>query len=393
MISLTNTPYSQTEKVLKCVTGVVEHYGFLPVEKVLPDYPVHLRRRVPAISRMNHFSPFDAELARVMYSYTEHMQEDEPAEPVLLYHRSLPTQKSDRIFFGLHVIGSPQSIGEALLIKAALTILDELGMTERCVHINSIGDRDSSNRFTKELTNYLRKNINDLPGYCRESMKKDVVHAYSQLADRSHALCGNAPCTVEFLTEQSRQHFKEVLEYLDRTEIPYELAPTLVGNKDYYSKTLFEIRSQSPKDIEPTVYCRGGRYDEMAKNFFKKDIPAVSLILECEKKGHLLKYPTAKKTTKQKPKLYFIQLGGEAQVRSLAIMETLRKAHIPVHQSLGHSRLSAQLELANNLSIPYSIIMGHKEALEETVIVRNMDTRSQDIVRVAILPEYLKGIL
>jgi histidyl-tRNA synthetase len=74
-------------------------------------------------------------------------------------------------------------------------------------------------------------------------------------------------------------------------------------------------------------------------------------------------------------------------------MESLRKAHIPVYQSLGHAQLSSQLEIANQLAIPYSIIMGHKEALEDVVIVRNMDTRAQDIVRIEDLPEYLKTIL
>jgi histidyl-tRNA synthetase len=386
------TAYSQTEKAFKSINGIAEHYGFLPIEKVLPNYPFHVNRRVPALSAINHFSPFDAEIARIMYSYSEHPHE-EPAPPALFYHRTLPTQKCDRIFFGLHVIGSPQSIGEALLMKTALTALDELGINERCIHINSLGDRDSANRFTKELTNYLRKNINDLPGYCRQSMKKDAMHAFSQLVDRGHTLCNSAPCTVEFLTEHSRQHFKEVLEYLDRTETPYELAPTLIGNKDYFSKTLFEIRSSTPTEGETILYARGGRYDDMGKRFFKKDIPAVSLILEYEKKGRLLKYATTQRPSKRKPKLYFIQLGNEAQVRSLEIMETLRKAHVPVHQSLGHAQLSAQLELANELAIPYAIIMGHKEALDGTVIVRNMDTRSQDILQIARLPEYLKKIL
>ena len=95
---------------------------------------------------------------------------------------------------------------------------------------------------------------------------------------------------------------------------------------------------------------------------------------------------------KRKPKFYFIRLGFEARLRSLIIVEMLRQAHIPVYQSLGKEQLADQMELAEQLDIPYSIIMGHKEALEKSVIVRNMDNRSQSIIPINELTQYLKTL-
>jgi histidyl-tRNA synthetase len=73
-------------------------------------------------------------------------------------------------------------------------------------------------------------------------------------------------------------------------------------------------------------------------------------------------------------------------------METLRKNRIPVHQSISKDSLGAQLALAEKMEIPYCIIFGQKEAMDNTVIVRNMETRSQDTVKIDALSDYIKHL-
>ena len=94
----------------------------------------------------------------------------------------------------------------------------------------------------------------------------------------------------------------------------------------------------------------------------------------------------------KKPKIYFIQLGFEAKLKSLSVIELLRKAKIPIAQSLNKDSLATQLSTAERLNVPYTIIFGQKEAMEGTVIVRNMENRSQDTISIEKLPEYLKKI-
>ena len=94
----------------------------------------------------------------------------------------------------------------------------------------------------------------------------------------------------------------------------------------------------------------------------------------------------------KKPKVYFIQIGFEAKLKSLPIIETLRKARIPIMQSLSKDSLSAQLAIAERIGIPYVIIFGQKEAMDGTMIVRNMENHSQETVKLAKLSEYLKHI-
>ena len=92
----------------------------------------------------------------------------------------------------------------------------------------------------------------------------------------------------------------------------------------------------------------------------------------------------------KKPKACLIQLGFEAKLKSLSVVETLRKAKVPLVHSLSKDKLSVQLAIADELGVPYALIIGKKEANEGTVIVRNMQNRSQNTIEIEKLGEYLK---
>jgi len=94
----------------------------------------------------------------------------------------------------------------------------------------------------------------------------------------------------------------------------------------------------------------------------------------------------------KKPKVYFIQLGNEAKLKSFGIIEVLRKARVPIAQSLSKDGLAQQLAIAERSGAPYTIIFGQKEAMDDTVIARNMETRSQETVKLADLPDFVKHL-
>ncbi len=388
MISTADTPRKTTDKAIKSATSIAEYYGFLPIDTIMPDY--NTKKRSKLTQHTTYQNSFDNNLASIIRSYIEHGH-TRLSEPTLLYNINTNPKNLNKIKFELHILGTQSSIAEATIIKTALSILEDLGISNHRVYVNSIGDKDSTTRFTKEITDYLRKNMNDMPSCSRQLMKKDVFIAYDQLLKTQHDLCSSAPNTIDFLTEASRSHLQEVLEYLEITKVDYELDPSIIGNNDCYSNTLFEIRSVlKDKEEQFIVLARGGRYDELSMRAFRKHVPATSIVFEYEKNGKILK--ASKVTKSKKPKFYFVQLGTEARIRSFTVIEMLRKAKLPIYQSLGRDQLSAQLELADELAIPYCIIMGHKEALEGNVIVRKIDTRAQNIVPLDELEGHLKAI-
>ncbi|MCC2631042.1 MAG: histidyl-tRNA synthetase, histidyl-tRNA synthetase, partial [Candidatus Paceibacter sp.] len=118
-----------------------------------------------------------------------------------------------------------------------------------------------------------------------------------------------------------------------------------------------------------------------------KDIQGMSatILIQREEKSKALKV--------RKPQLYFIQMGQEAKLKSLRVIEVLRQSNIPVYHSLTKDKLTAQLMSAENLKVPYILIMGQKESLENTIVIREMSNRSQETIRVDNICEYLKRIM
>jgi histidyl-tRNA synthetase len=135
----------------------------------------------------------------------------------------------------------------------------------------------------------------------------------------------------------------------------------------------------------------GGRYDGLANSLgSKKDVPSVGASIGVDRVLSCKEYQFLTPKILKKPKVYFIQLGYEAKLKSLSVIEILRKTKVATAHALNKDKLSAQLGMAEKLKIPYAIILGQKEALDGTVIVRNMGTRSQDTVKIEQLPEYIK---
>ncbi len=151
-------------------------------------------------------------------------------------------------------------------------------------------------------------------------------------------------------------------------------------------ETVFEIHDGAGKTLGT-----GMRYDALSKRIgLKKEVPAVGMQLVFQAKEQ----PKVRKTAHvvRKPKFYFIQLGFDAKLKSLKVIEMLRQAKVPLFQSLSKDKLIGQMTVAENLKIPYTIIMGQKEAMENTVIVRNMTTRSQETIRIDELPGNLDKV-
>ncbi|MDO8590395.1 MAG: His/Gly/Thr/Pro-type tRNA ligase C-terminal domain-containing protein, partial [bacterium] len=226
----------------------------------------------------------------------------------------------------------------------------------------------------------------NLPAHCRQLLKKDIFELLSCKNEKCRIIKNGAPKSMNFLSEESRQHFKEVLEYLEFLDIPYEIDHFLVANRTFSHQTLFEIHN--PESLE---LCRplalGARYANIGKKIgLKRDVPGIGVRLTFKERN------LQKNLKVLKPKIYFIQLGFEAKLKSLKIIEILRQAKIPVHQAISRDKLASQLSMAENMKIPYTVIMGQKEALEGTVIVRNMLNRSQESIAVEGLCKYLKKL-
>lgn len=323
-------------------------------------------------------------------------------QPVMMYrfgprYQNKKDGEHEIFTFDMEIVGSSKSIMDALLIRLAVLAIEELGGKHIFVHINSLGDKASRQHYIKELTNYYRKHINNLDKEDRQLLKTNPLLILNSQAESTREINIGVPDPLSFLGSECKKQFKEVLEYLDELGISYRIDKKITHELDSDSHTMFEIRAYNEgedgahDETQSIVLASGGRHDNLMKMLgSKKDIPAVgaSIFIQNIMSTPWFK-PHSPRNVKE-PKVYFVQLGTEAKMKSLAVLEHLRKAKIPVMKALSKDSLQAQLSVAEKIGVAYTIIFGHKEALEGTVIIRSMKNRSQKTVSIEKMVDELK---
>lgn len=349
--------------------------------------------------------------APIMRSYIENGMQTWPQPVMFQYKGSFfrhekPQKGRFREFrqFGLEIIGEEKTVAEGLVIKILTLILEELGIKPIIVRVNSLGDKECRSSYRKELIAYYRKKINHLCKDCKKRYAKNPLRLLDCKEERCVEIRNGAPQMINFLCSPCKQHFKEVLEYLDSSDIPYFLDAHLVRGLDYYSRTVFEIFEENltrqPLSSSATVVespsialAAGGRYDYLSKILSNKNFPAVGGALGTDRLAQFIMDNGIKIKTQKEPKIFFIQLGAAAKFRSLKIIEMFRKAHIPLMQSISKDTLKSQLRIASKLNMPYSLILGQKEVMEDSVIVKDMGNGSQETVPAEKVAEIMKNKL
>ncbi len=391
---------------------VAVYYGFKPIETPILEFEETFTTSIGIGTDVidkemytlktkggDHLAMRPEHTAGLMRAYIEHGMQSDP-QPVLLYHsgpvfrHDKPQKGRYRQFyqFDVDALGSEKSIVDALVIKTIYTILEEAGAKNLFVTINSIGDKDSRPVYLRELTNYYKKHLDKLAPLDRERLKTNPLRILDSKEPSTIEVNQGAPDSISYLSAPGKKHFKEVLECLDQMGIPYQIDKNLVRGLSYYTHTVCEIIIENEDGSKMTI-AGGGRYDYLGKQLgSKKDVPAMGMSIGIDRIVEQPWFKDLAPRIMKKPKVYFIQVGLEAKLKSLNVIEILRKAHIPVMQSLSKDSLGAQLAVAEKSGTPYVMIFGQMEAVHDTVIVRNMETRSQDTVPIEELASYLKHL-
>jgi len=286
--------------------------------------------------------------------------------------------------FGFEVLGEESPVIDAQIIQIFYNILKELKLKKLIIEVNSIGDSQCRPYYKKLLISYFKSREVSLCADCRRRLRENPLRILDCKEEKCQPIKAQAPQMIDHLCETCHTHFKEVLEFLDELELPYRLNPYLVRGLDYYAKTVFEIFEDSEEGRSKGALVGGGRYDSLVKILGGRDTPATGGAAGLERIVEMLEQKITKppKTGPvETPQIFLAQLGDLAKRQSLKLMEDFRKKKIQVAESLGRDSLKTQLSKANRIGVKYVLILGQKEALDGTIIIRDMITRSQEIVK------------
>ncbi len=284
--------------------------------------------------------------------------------------------------YGCETFGVRDSAIEAELISAGYNFLKDLGI-KATVYINSLGTVEDRQNYLIELVGYLRTKRAYLCEDCKKRITKNPLRVLDCKNTDCKQVLEEAPQIIDWLSESSKNYFMKVLEYLDEVDIPYVLQPTLVRGLDYYTDTVFEFYEDEVNQESQNALGGGGRYDLLVKELGGQDTPAAGFAFGIERIISVLRRQKEEgklSFSENRSKFFLAQLGEQARMRSLKIIEELRRAGIFVEHNLGKTSLKSQMELADKLGTAYSIIIGQKEVQDGTVILRDMESGNQEII-------------
>lgn len=330
--------------------------------------------------------------APVVRAYIENGMQNLP-QPLKLwyfgpcYRYERPQSNRYRQFwqFGFEIFGEQSPVIDAQIIQIFYNVLEELKLKNLIVEVNSIGDSDCRPYYKKLLANYLRSMESSLCNDCKRRLKENVLRVLDCKEEKCQPIKTEAPQILDHLCDGCHVHFKEVLEFLDEIEIPYNLNSYLVRGLDYYTKTVFEIFAEednSDSDSTKLSLAGGGRYDKLVRLLRGKDTPACGAAAGVERIISLMKSQEIKLFKEPETQIFLAQLGNLAKRKSLKLLGDFRKARIKVAESFGRDSLKAQLNRADKIKTKYTLILGQKEALEGVIIIRDMGSGKQEIVKI-----------
>jgi histidyl-tRNA synthetase len=363
---------------LRVANHTAEHYGFETIDTLkkspeCKDCVVSMPHTVTATNKRT-----DAHHGLLANGITTFCEEKLHAlgRPILLYSiEQVPRTGEPAVSF--HIFNVERSIAEAILIQASRALAGELGYSDHTVRINSLGDRDSLTRYTRELTNYLKKRLETMPVEARELMKEHPLMALGYLVEQNHDLIHRSPNPLEYLSDPSRKHFREIIEFLDMTETPYEIDPKMLGHHECYSDAIFSLDFADTEAGAVPLTIRGGRFDEFAHRTTRTKTSAVGAVVTLKNAKAPARSPRMKV---ELPSVYVVHLGFGPKVRTLMLIDTLRRSGIRAYHNLASDSLSTQLRDAEARGVEYTVIIGQKEFVENSYIFRDMNARNQEYV-------------
>jgi len=264
------------------------------------------------------------------------------------------------------------SIAQAFVVKAALATVESAGFEHPVVLMSSVGDYESRRRYLRETGNFFKKYAKEMPEPIHQLSVKDPDGAVRALIDAEHPLTASLPRTIDYLSESSRKIMLETIALFESLGIEYALDPRLTSTPAVQHELVFAVEGIDRKGNAVRV-ATGGRIREEIKKKDKTDIVGMSIAFneQLDIRGDKSGAP---------PACFVVHIGEAAKLRAFTLLDSLWRAHIALGQALLADTIQVQMERASGSGAKYIAIVGQREALDNTVILKNTATQLQETI-------------
>ena len=333
--------------------------------------------------------------ASVVRSYVEHKAyadvqpiKDYYIIPCFRYEKPQSGRLREFHQVGLEVFGTPDMLADCDVISIAHDFLDEMGVKDVELRINSVGCPKCRAAYRKALQDFLRPHYDELCDTCKDRFDRNPMRILDCKSPEDQALVKDAPLMIDYLCDDCRKAFEEVKAGLDAMGIEYVVDPKIVRGLDYYTKTAFEFVSNKI-GAQGTV-CGGGRYDNLVEEIGGPATPGVGFGLGIERLLMLMEANGYEIPEPEPLEVFVAVMGDKAKLEGQALIHKLHLAGISAMMDILARNVKGQFKYAARLGAKYTVVIGDDEIERGVVQLKDMDAHEQTEVGFDSIVDVLK---
>lgn len=271
---------------------------------------------------------------------------------------------------------------DAELIILSARMWQELGLSRLVLELNSLGSVETRRKYRESLVSYFSAVKSKLDEDSIRRLEQNPLRILDSKNPDMQELIADAPVMLDYLDDESEQHFSELKGLLDAAGISYSVNPRLVRGLDYYNRTVFEWATDALGS--QGAICAGGRYDGLVEKLGGRSTPAIGWAMGVERLVGLFE-ECGGKAPDAGPDVYIVAVGDGALGRGFEIAENLREAiaGIRIELNLGGGSFKSQLKRADKSGAEFALILGDDEVAENRAGLKPLRT-DQDQASVAL---------
>ena len=310
--------------------------------------------------------------------------------PVFRYERPQLGRYRQFNQFGIELIGNNNLHSDVEVIMLGYTILKTLGFDSVTLKINTLGDEASRESYKEALKDFFGQHIENMCPDCKSRYELNPLRILDCKVKEDQEIVKHAPKISEYLSEEAKNRFEDVLTTLELLDIPFEVDDTLVRGLDYYSETVFEFHYTSSKGHNYGAIGAGGHYDKLVSEFGGPALSGVGFSFGIERVVSVMSdddmFPT---DIKDSLTAYIIPMNEDLKNAALVAGTALRMNGYRVEIAFEISKLGSMIKRAVRNNAQFAIIIGEEEFDNDSLIVKTLASGEQEIVKFDELINYI----
>ncbi len=315
--------------------------------------------------------------------------------PCFRYER--PQQGRYRQFnqFGVECVGVDNSYRDSEVIILAYNALKMLGFKNITLKINTLGDEESRTNYKKVLKEYFASHIDEMCGDCHDRLELNPLRILDCKVPEDQEIVKNAPKMSDFLTDNAKKYFDNVLHILEDNDVKYEVDDSLVRGLDYYSGVVFEFHYTSKTGKNYGAIGAGGHYNNLVKELEGPAIEGVGFAMGIERLVSVMNDDEMFNDIDLEDTeidVYCLPIGEENIEYSLKLVNSLRAYGYSCEICLENKGMSQMFKKAERRKAKIALIIGENEIKNNEVVLKDLSTKIQSNVKNDDLIEVLDNI-